>query len=684
MLKVFFIFGIKLKLQKKQPFKYIFLFLYLITVTSCNLFKKENISLKIKNDSISTWIRNSKNFNISIYKRRQYLDKSYNYILSNTIDSSALKKLSDIAYQTLKVKDTLLFKKRNKKVIELALKVKDSFSLGDAHWNYATYFVRTESYEKAYYHFNEAEKYFKSQKYYIGKMLVGKAFIKGRFSDYIGSEQNQIKAIKIFKELNKYNDLLNSYTSLAVVQSDLKFYDKSLFYYEKALEYSSLSNDKNKINLNNNIGLIYLEKRNYKKALEFFKKDLDMGFKKSNPRDYARVLDNYAYCKLLNKDTLGIKQDFYRALFIRDSLKNKEGVLTSKIHLTKYYKFLNDTLKAKKYASEANKIAKDVKNSRDYLASLKLLASLDIKKSKYYLEDYISHSDSLSILERNYQNKFARISYDTDEYIEETERLSQQKIWITIISLSIILIIILFYFLRVQKAKNEKLLLETEQQKSNEQIYLLTLKQQSKLEEEKVKERNRISEELHDGILGRLFGARVGLGFIEINSNEKNKKQYQLFLDELQNVEKEIRDVSHKLSDNFDNAEINFTFIIKQLVIDKSKIGNFKYTIYFDENINWYKIDGVVKVNLYRIIQEVIQNIMKYANATLVSIKFSLKNNNLVLSLSDDGIGFNVKKKRNGIGLKNIKSRVQKLNGIFEISSSLNKGVEIVIVLPIS
>ncbi|WP_197026332.1 ATP-binding protein [Polaribacter sp. Hel_I_88] len=671
-------------MQKKQPFKYIFLFLYLITVTSCNLFKKENISLKIKNDSISTWIRNSKNFNISIYKRRQYLDKSYNYILSNTIDSSALKKLSDIAYQTLKVKDTLLFKKRNKKVIELALKVKDSFSLGDAHWNYATYFVRTESYEKAYYHFNEAEKYFKSQKYYIGKMLVGKAFIKGRFSDYIGSEQNQIKAIKIFKELNKYNDLLNSYTSLAVVQSDLKFYDKSLFYYEKALEYSSLSNDKNKINLNNNIGLIYLEKRNYKKALEFFKKDLDMGFKKSNPRDYARVLDNYAYCKLLNKDTLGIKQDFYRALFIRDSLKNKEGVLTSKIHLTKYYKFLNDTLKAKKYASEANKIAKDVKNSRDYLASLKLLASLDIKKSKYYLEDYISHSDSLSILERNYQNKFARISYDTDEYIEETERLSQQKIWITIISLSIILIIILFYFLRVQKAKNEKLLLETEQQKSNEQIYLLTLKQQSKLEEEKVKERNRISEELHDGILGRLFGARVGLGFIEINSNEKNKKQYQLFLDELQNVEKEIRDVSHKLSDNFDNAEINFTFIIKQLVIDKSKIGNFKYTIYFDENINWYKIDGVVKVNLYRIIQEVIQNIMKYANATLVSIKFSLKNNNLVLSLSDDGIGFNVKKKRNGIGLKNIKSRVQKLNGIFEISSSLNKGVEIVIVLPIS
>ena len=103
------------------------------------------------------------------------------------------------------------------------------------------------------------------------------------------------------------------------------------------------------------------------------------------------------------------------------------------------------------------------------------MASLDEEKSKFYLKDYISYSDSLLNVERNYQNKFARISHDTDEYIEETERLTQQRIWITLISLSTILIIILFYFLRVQKAKNEKLLLETEQQKSNEQIYLLTL-----------------------------------------------------------------------------------------------------------------------------------------------------------------------------------------------------------------
>ena len=671
-------------MKKQRLTIYIFFVFYLILIQSCNFSKKEDKNLEKEIDSISLWIRESKNLKYPISKRKQYLDKSYSHILANKISPSSLKKLSDVAYQTFKVKDTILFKKRNEKVIKLALKIKDSFAIGDAYWNYATYHNKIKDYENAYYHFNEAEKYFKCQEYFVGKMLIGKSFIKGRFSDYIGSEQDIIKAIKIFKKLKKNNDLLNCYIKLGLIQSNLNQYDKSLFYYKKALEYSSLSKNKNKLSVNNNIGLVYQKKRDFKKAIYFLNKDLNIELRKNKPRDYARLIDNIAYTKLLDNDTIGIKKLFYSSLFIRDSLKNEEGVLTSKIHLSEYYKELNDTIKAINYAMEANLIAKKIKNSSNYLTSLQLLSSLDKKKSQNYLENYISYSDSLLNIERNYQNKFARISYDTDEYIKETERLSEQKIWIISISVSLLLILILLYFLRVQRNKNERLLLETEQQKSNEQVYLLTLNQQSKLEEEKVKERNRISEELHDGILGRLFGTRVGLGFIDINSNEKNKKQYQLLLDELQNVEKEIRDVSHKLSDNFDKSEVNFKTIIKQLIIKRSEIGSFKYDVSFDENINWYNLDEALKVNLYRIIQEGIQNIIKYANATIVSVDISLKNNNIVLSLSDNGIGIDVMKKKNGIGIKNIRSRVQKLNGICEISSILNKGTEIKIQIPIN
>jgi signal transduction histidine kinase len=279
-------------------------------------------------------------------------------------------------------------------------------------------------------------------------------------------------------------------------------------------------------------------------------------------------------------------------------------------------------------------------------------------------------------LQRSYQNKFARISHETDKYIEETKRLSLQKLWITSIAASIFLILILFYFLRLQKNKNENLLLETAQQHSNEQVYLLILNQQSKLEEEKVKERNRISEELHDGIMGRLFGTRIGLGFIKINAEEKNNEKYQLFLDELQNIEEEIRAVYHKLSDNFDDSKVNFKSIIKELILKKSAVGNLTYKSHFDKSISRYRLDAMVKINAYRIIQEVIQNIIKHAKAKNVDIKCYSNSNPLILYMHDDGIGFNPKKK-NRIGLKTIKSRGHKLGDICEFSSPLNIGTAI-------
>ena len=203
------------------------------------------------------------------------------------------------------------------------------------------------------------------------------------------------------------------------------------------------------------------------------------------------------------------------------------------------------------------------------------------------------------------------------------------------------------------------------------------------LEKEKIKERNRIAEELHDGILGKLFGTRVGLGFLDIKGDKNLKEQHQLFLEELQTIEKEIREVSHKLSDNFDSTQISFTVIIRQLIESKSKIGNFKYELDFDEHINWQNINKKIKVNLYRIIQEALQNIIKYASAKKVSVTFLLNSKDLAVIIKDDGIGFNTKKKKKGIGIKNMTSRIEKLNGDFNIYSKPNEGSTIKMKIPI-
>ena len=338
-----------------------------------------------------------------------------------------------------------------------------------------------------------------------------------------------------------------------------------------------------------------MKKGDFEKALEYFNRELEKDIRKAH---YARVIDNRAYTKLQLNDTIFVKKDLLRSLFIRDSIKNKAGIVASKIHLSKYYQYIKDTIGSIKYAKEANELAKQIKNGRDYLASIKQLADLDIKNSKKHLEKYIQFNDSLQIAERKVQEKFTKIEFETDEYIEETKRLSQQTIMISITGVGLILILSLLYFLRIQKTKNEKLVLESEQQKANEQVYILTLEQQAKIEEERIQERNRISEELHDGVLGKLFGTRVGLGFLDLNATDETQKQHESFLEELQEIEKEIRDVSHKLSNNFNANQINFSTLINQLVKTSETTGRFKCQVSFDEQISWNNISQIIKINI--------------------------------------------------------------------------------------
>ena len=91
-------------------------------------------------------------------------------------------------------------------------------------------------------------------------------------------------------------------------------------------------------------------------------------------------------------------------------------------------------------------------------------------------------------------------------------------------------------------------------------------------------ERKRISLELHDGVLGRLFGSRMGLGYLELNADHKTQQQYQQFLDELQSIEKEIRGVSHQLSGDIVHSQTNFINALKQLLIQKSTLGGLNFS----------------------------------------------------------------------------------------------------------
>ena len=92
----------------------------------------------------------------------------------------------------------------------------------------------------------------------------------------------------------------------------------------------------------------------------------------------------------------------------------------------------------------------------------------------------------------------------------------------------------------------------------------------------------------------------------------------------------------------------------------------------------------MVKINCYRIIQEALQNINKYAKATRVTISFSFQNTKLELCIRDNGVGFDISKNNKGIGLQNITARIKKLKGTFVITSSLGQGALLTIHIPVT
>ncbi|HTG65692.1 MAG TPA: ATP-binding protein, partial [Flavobacterium sp.] len=102
-----------------------------------------------------------------------------------------------------------------------------------------------------------------------------------------------------------------------------------------------------------------------------------------------------------------------------------------------------------------------------------------------------------------------------------------------------------------------------------------------------------------------------------------------------------------------------------------------------DSSIKWDLAVNSVKINLYRIIQESLQNINKYANATNVKVELKKQENNVILTITDDGVGFNVNLKKKGIGLQNMISRAKECNGDFNVKSKKGEGTTITVAIPL-
>jgi signal transduction histidine kinase len=495
--------------------------------------------------------------------------------------------------------------------------------------------------------------------------------------------------LRIIKNEKKANNILyDAYNLLGIIYGELGEYENAIAYHNKAL---IISDDEiipkefqSRATSYNNIGFLYLNFHNYLLAKNYFKKGLEQSnLAIQKPTIYAMLLDNLAYSKFKLNENEGLPQLFYQSLKLRDSLKLTSGIFINKIHLSEYLASKTDTVKALQYSKEALSLARSTNISRDILVALKQLAVIEPKKAGVYNKEYIHVNEDLQKEERKMGDKFSRIEYETDQIKDENTDL-ETKNRNLLFGFSAFAILGLFlYLLKAQKTKNRELLFKQEQQKVNEEIYNLMISQQNTIETNRVQEKKRVAQDLHDGVLGRMFGVRMNLDGLNKFNDEPAIKQRISYLSELKNIEQDIREISHDLNREKSELINNFVAIVDNLFEDQKKTFKSKLVSSIDSNIKWESMSNAIKINLYRIIQESLQNINKYAIADTIKVEFKKEIGNLLLQISDDGVGFNVNKKKKGIGLQNMLSRINECNGTFEIKSKKGEGTIIIVTVPI-
>jgi signal transduction histidine kinase len=155
------------------------------------------------------------------------------------------------------------------------------------------------------------------------------------------------------------------------------------------------------------------------------------------------------------------------------------------------------------------------------------------------------------------------------------------------------------------------------------------------------------------------------------------------YLSELKNIEQDIREISHDLNREKSELINNFVAIVDNLFEEQRKTFTSKLVSIIDRRIKWELMANSVKINLFRIIQESLQNINKYAKADSITIELKRQEDDLLLVITDNGVGFNSKTKRKGIGIQNMFSRTKECNGLFNIKSKKGEGTVITVTLPI-
>ncbi len=625
--------------------------------TACynNDLSQKTIKISEKNDSILLLYDEAKNRKLSISNRLRFINRALE--LSNKFDSTHLidlYSLKNAIYSDTILNDSTLFYAN--RMLKLAIKKQDTEKIGKAYFKFADYYKSKSRYDSAYYYFNlSKEKYLSiNDSSHVGKKLMAMARILLDDNDYYAGETTCIEALKYLSEKKDKKHIASVYHILSIISRKQFNYNEAIEQIDIALKLNKSS--KNKAIYFNSKLLILRESKQYERVIKLYKELLKNESIIENKKEYARVIDNLAYTQWLYNNSLNVEDKLLEATDIRKTENDIKGLIASNSHLMKYYSKKNE-LKAIKHANKLYKLTAEQNNIDDKLEALSYLRNLsNISASKIYSDLYIEIKDSLTKARDIAKNKYAAIRYDSSKKEEENLEL---------------------------KAKNaEKDLKSTKDNNQKLALAILLIitssigifinrhrKQQTKIAriKERHKTNSRLSKKLHDEVGNDLYYLLLQLQKVSgFTSDQENLKILKGF----DTVYHKLRDFSrdHKIETGEEYGDELLS------LLDSYGDENTKVITSELETSFWTEVSPLKKEELYWVLKELLTNMKKHSQATIVAVTFAKEKKKITVNYIDNGIGTNLKKTISKNGLSNVEIRIKDIGGTITFDSKPEEG----------
>ncbi|WP_026452526.1 tetratricopeptide repeat-containing sensor histidine kinase [Aequorivita capsosiphonis] len=520
------------------------------------------------------------------------------------------------------------------------------------------------------------------------------SLVYGYQGKYEESTKNSIKGIKLYEKLNQLDRVADYYAEMgyAMKYRDLEL---GLYYMQKGKNIAEANDFKNELkDIYNNYGVLKEINNELDSALFYFNKGLDIKLKLNDtigvPYSWSNMAGVYGLQENFSKSREFFNKSLQRRLVWADSLGIAEN-----------YTQLGEVFMAEKkwknaiplmHKSLPISLKKRYQNLTQY--NYKMLSDIYKKlrntdSALYYFEQYSVVKDSVHGI--RVQEKIAALNIEFETEKKQNEILLQKtalaekdlevrrKNTIIFGSLGLALVLGLLGYLlyNQQKLKNRQLQKESELKSALAKIEI-----QNKLQEQRL----RISRDLHDNIGAQLTFIissidNLKYGFSDIGEKLGNKlSSISTFTSQ---TIYELRDTiwaMNKESITFEDLQARIANFIEHA---KNASDSTEFSFNIDESVNVAQVfTSVEGMNIYRIIQEAVNNTLKYASADEIEVNISEKQNQYLIEIIDNGIGFDQDSVEMGNGLNNIKKRAREIRGTLEIISILSKGTRIILYVP--